>query len=145
MEAPGKGMLKVVSILFIVFGAIGAVLSLISVLTLAAAGGLAAQMGAEAEAVMSGVMAIAGPWIIIGLVIAIVGCALELILGIVGLKKCADPSQANYFITVGVVLCAIQLVGMIMSFSIWSLVGFVLPILYIVGGSMNKKGTSAAA
>jgi hypothetical protein len=145
MEAPGKGMLKVVSILFIIFGAIGVVASIISVVGVAAASSLVAQMGDEAQAVMNAAMGAVGPIIIVGLIIAIVGCLLELILGIVGLKKCGDASQANFFIVCGIILCALQLVSMIMSFSVISLVGFVLPILYIVGGSMNKKVTAAPA
>jgi hypothetical protein len=72
---------------------------------------------------------------------------LELILGIAGLKKCNDPARAGFFITCGIILCALSLVSLIMNavstgFSLTGLIGFALPILYIVGGIMNKK-TSA--
>jgi len=127
MNAPGKGILKVVSILFIVFGAIGAIFSIIALVGSAWLSTM--TMG------MTGIL-------VVGTIIALIGSAFELVIGIIGLKKCEDPSQANFFIVTGIVLCALYLISMIMTFSILSLINFVLPILFIVGGVQNKNATS---
>lgn len=133
MDAPGKGILKTVSILFIIFGAIATVISLIGIL------------GSAALTAASGGVGIAlGGMLLIATFLLLIVSALELILGIVGLKKCGDPEKAGYFITTGIVLCILSLISMILGiagsgFSITSLIGFVLPILYIVGGTMNRR------
>ena len=127
MNAPGKGILKVVSILFIIFGAIATILSIVGLLGSAYLSSLAFGLG--------GILVVA-------MVIALIGSALELVLGIVGLKKCDNPAQANFFIVAGIVLCVLNLVSMIMSFSVTSLIAFVLPILYIVGGVQNKNAAN---
>lgn len=127
MNAPGKGMLKTVSILFIVFGAIALVVSLLAVLGSALVG--------------SGLLLFAT-------ILMLIASALDLVIGIIGVKKSGDPTQAGFFIVTGIVLCALSLVSLIMSiastgFDVTSFVGFVLPILYIVGGNMNKKAAAA--
>ena len=124
MNAPGKGILKVVSILFIIFGAIATIFSIIALI---------------GSSMVSSVIGGLGAILVVATIIALISSLLELVLGIVGLKKCADPSQANFFIVTGIVLCVLNLVSMIMSFSVLSLIGFVLPILYIVGGVQNKN------
>ncbi len=124
MNAPGKGILKVVSILFIIFGAIATIFSIIALI---------------GSSMVSSVFGGLGAILVVATIIALISSLLELVLGIVGLKKCADPSQANFFIVTGIVLCVLNLVSMIMSFSVLSLIGFVLPILYIVGGVQNKN------
>jgi hypothetical protein len=133
MEAPGKGILKVVSILFIIFGAIATVISLVGVLGSAA---LFSPYGGFIGAV--------GSILIVATVLMLIVSVLELVLGIVGLKKSGDPRKAGYFITTGILLSALALISMIIGisgngFTITSLIGFVLPILYIVGGAMNRK------
>lgn len=132
MDAPGKGMLKVVSILFIIFGGIAAIFMLI------------ALFGAMAAASLLGGFAIGLVLLaIFGLLLA----AVDIVIGIIGLKKCADPSQAGFFIVTGIVLCVLQLISLIWGiassgFDFLSFIGFVLPILYIVGGNMNKKAAA---
>lgn len=131
MNAPGKGLLKVVSILFIVFGAIALVVSIIAVI------------GSIAAASLIGILAI----LIVASVLMLIVSALELIIGIIGLRKCGDPAQGGFFITTGIILCVLSLISLILSiagggFDITSLIGFVLPVLYIVGGSMNKKAVA---
>ena len=128
MNPPGKTLLKTVSILFIIFGAIATIVSMLAVL---------------GTAVLSAGTAMAGVLLIAAIVMLIVS-ALELILGIVGLGRCADPGKAGYFITVGIILCVLALFSLIISiangsFDFTRLIGFVLPVLYIVGGTMNKK------
>ena len=133
MDAPGKGILKVVSILFIIFGAIATVVSLLGLFGSAA---LTAAGGGLGYAVGGILMA--------ATVILLIVSVLELILGIVGLRKCGDPGKAGYFITTGIVLSILSLIPLVINFSysgfsLTSLIGFVLPILYIVGGAMNRS------
>ncbi len=132
MNAPGKGLLKVVSILFIIFGAISTIVSLLALIGSAA---ITAYLGDL------------GIILIIATILMLIASVLELVLGISGLKKCGDPAKAGFFITTGTILCALTLISMIMNiasagFSITSLIGFVLPVLFIVGGSMNKKAAA---
>lgn len=133
MDAPGKGILKVVSILFIIFGAIATVMSLIGLLGSAA---LTTAGGGFGSAVGGILMA--------ATVILLIVSVLELILGIVGLRKSGDPEKAGYFITTGIVLSILSLIPMIISFSygsfsVTSFISFVLPVLYIVGGVMSRR------
>ncbi len=130
MNAPGKGMLKVVSILFIVFGAIATVLSIIAVL---GAGLVASLAGTSAT------------MIVVAAILLLVSSVAELVIGIMGIKKSGDPSKAMFFIVTGIILCVLTLVSMIMNFQVTSLIGFVLPVLYIVGGAINKKAAAAPA
>lgn len=135
MNAPGKGLLKVVSILFIIGGALVTLLSIFAVFGSIA---LAAYVGGPA-----GILVVAS---IVSLIVGV----LELILGIIGLKKCGDPAQSGFFIVTGIILCVLALISLILSiaggsFSVGGLIGFVLPILYIVGGNMNKKASAPVA
>ena len=136
MNAPAKGLLKTVSILFIIFGVIATIISLIAVL------------GSAVLTSMAGIVGAALGGILLVVTILLLGVSvLEFILGIIGLKKCADPTKANYFIVSGIILCILSLVSLIIgivngSFQYTGLVGFVLPLLYIVGGVMNKKAVT---
>lgn len=114
----GKTLLRVISIIFIVFGAISTIFSIIALIG----------------------TAVIGTGFIIATVLLLISSLIELIIGIVGLKKSGDPSDANFFIVTGFILGILMLISMIMNFSGWSLIGFVLPVLYIVGGYMLKKG-----
>ena len=134
MNAPGKGLLKVVSILFIIFGVIATIVSLI------------ALVGSAAVTVYLGDLGII---LMIATIIMLIASVLELIMGILGVKKCSDPQKASFFVTTGILLCALTLVSLIMSiasssFSVTSLIGFVLPVLYIIGGAMNKKASAVS-
>jgi hypothetical protein len=132
MEAPGKGVLKVTSILFIVFGGIAAVLFLVSLIGAAALSGSMGYYGYQMGGLVAG--AIFG-----AAIVGLIACALDIVIGILGLKKCADPKQYNFFIVTGIVLSILELVSLVMNFSPMSLIGFILPILYIYGGWQNKN------
>lgn len=133
MNAPGKGLLKTVSILFIIFGAIATVVSLLGVAGSAAL----SAFGGIADSALGGLLLIAT-------IMMLIVSVLELVIGIIGLNRSGDPQKANFFITTGIILCVISLITLIITTAAggvqWtSLVGFVLPILYIAGGAMNKK------
>ena len=130
MDAPGRGILKITSILFIIFGAIATLFSLLAI------------FGSSLVTAVGGVVGVLGGTLLIGSILMIVVSVLELIVGIMGYKKSDDPSQANFFIVIGIVLCILALVSMILFFQVTGLIGFVLPILFIVGGYMNKGATA---
>ncbi len=123
MNDGGKILLKVISVIFIIFGAIATVVSLIALIT----------------STWLGVI-----WVIASIIL-LISSIIELVIGFVGLKKSDDPSQANFFIVSGLVLVILMFVSMIMSFSAWNLIGFALPVLYIVGGYMMRNAQSRKA
>jgi hypothetical protein len=115
MRDSGKTLLKVISILFIVFGAIATIFSII------------------------GLISLSGTILVIATIILLIGSLIELVIGIIGYKKSSDPSDANFFMVTGFALGIIMLISMVMGFSAWSLIGFALPVLYIIGGYMIKR------
>jgi hypothetical protein len=138
MNSPGKGLLKVASILLIIFGAIAAVILFIGLIVYV--------MNVSLFGELAGI-------IIVTIILILIVSVLELILGIIGLKKFGDLAKGGFFITTGTILCALSLVSLILSISGGSFnvtilgiptgtltfIGFVLPVLYIIGGSMYKK------
>ena len=127
MDAPGSSILKITSILFIIFGAVSTLFSLLAV------------FGSSIVTAVGGVVGVMGGVLLIGSIILIIVSVVELIVGLMGYKKSDDPSQANFFIVIGIVLCILALVSMILSFQVTGLISFALPVLYVVGGYMNKN------
>ncbi len=123
MNDGGKILLKVISVIFIIFGVIATVVSLIALIT----------------STWLGVI------LVISSIILLISSIIELVIGFIGLKKSDDPSQANFFIVTGLVLVILMFVSMVMNFSAWSLIGFALPVLYIVGGYMMRSAQSRRA
>lgn len=135
MNAPGSGLLKVISILYIIFGAIFAVLMLLSL-------ALGPVISNLTEGVLGGYASILGG---ILFVVFLIPAAVDLVIGIIGVKKAGEPSAALFFIVIGIVLAALTLLGMFTSgISIASLLGLVMPVLFIVGGFMNKNAVSSS-
>jgi hypothetical protein len=138
MTAPAKGLLKTVSILFIIGGGIMIIVSLALALSTVALSALAGPAGA----------ALSGLFLILVL-IALLDGALMLVLGIIGVgKKSGNPGKAGYYIITGIILCVISLLVLIIgiaggSFQWIGLVGIILPLLYIIGGAMNKKAVAS--
>lgn len=81
MEAPGKGLLKVVSILFIIFGAIATIISIFAL------AGSAWLSNAGVDQTQSVMMAGLGGVLLFGSILLLITSVLELILGIVGFKR----------------------------------------------------------
>jgi len=132
MNAPGKTLLKVVSIIYIVIGAFCALLMILSLFL----GSLLASLANNIFGALGGILG--GALFIVFLIPA----AADLIVGIIGVKFCGDPSKASFFIVVGFIMGGLMLISLFGAFSIWNLLGLVLPILYIIGGYRNKKAAS---
>ncbi len=139
MDAPAKGLLKVSSILFIVFAAISVVVSIVGLIGVAAL----AALGASYDT--TGAVAVAGGVAIFAMIIAIVSSLIQLVVGILGVKKSGDATKAQFFIVTGFIIGGLQLISIVISFNFLGLIGLVLPILYIVGGFQNKKAASTVS
>jgi len=125
MNAPGKGLLKVSGILMIVFAGLGLIGAMII-------GGIAAGAGAGALGFV--------------LVVAVLlGIALNLIAGILGIKYCDKPEKAQVCFIMGVVLVALEVISAVSTLFggtfVWYnvVIGLVLPIIYLLGALKNKE------
>jgi hypothetical protein len=136
MEASGKGILKTCSIVMIVFGGLSALFGLIGLI-----GAIGAASALNYYGYGMGLAALSGI-LIIATVVALISAALYIIIGIIGVKKSADPTQYNFFIVTGIILIVLQVVSLVMSFSALSFIGLIIPILYIYGGYQNKNAKS---
>lgn len=128
-------LLHVCGILMIIGGAIAIITGIVS---LAGAGVLVAVGEGEGVAAFPLYAAIA---------ISLVGGALELFAGIMGVKNCAAPDKAALCIVLGIAviaLCvisnALTLIAYPASFGILSVIlGLVLPVLYLIGAVQLKN------
>lgn len=133
MNAPGKGILKTVSILYIIFGAFFAVLMVLSLaigptLMGLGLGGILGAFGSIVGGLMFIVLLIPG--------------TVNLIIGILGVRRSGNPNKANFFIVVGSILGALTLFSLFGAITFWNLLGLVMPVLFIVGGVINKRAKS---
>lgn len=129
MNAPGNGILKVTSILYIVFGGIFALLAVLSLF-------LGPLLGSLLGSFFGAIGGLAG--FVIFLVLIFIA-AVDLVVGIIGVKQSGDPSKALFFIIFGFILGGLALISFITNFEIGNLIGLVLPVLLIVGGFMNRN------
>lgn len=133
MNAPGKSILRIVSILYIVFGGLFALMMLLSLF-----------FGAGLTTLVEGMLGTLGTWIGGLLFVAfLIPAAVDLIIGILGVKYADEPSKSSFFIVIGIILSALTLISLISSFTVWGLIMLVMPVLYIVGGYMNKNASRA--
>lgn len=128
----GKGFLKVCGILMIIGGAIGLISSII----------LAATAGVTAVALAY--VGISAGVIVAAAIIGVIGSALELVAGILGVKNCDKPEKAMSCVVMGIVVAALTIVSNIIYFSgiLSLLLGLVLPVLYLIGAFLNKKAAA---
>ena len=137
MAPKGKNMLKVVSILYIIFSGISILLGLLALV----GGGMIAAGGDMMGAGVGAVAAIAG-------VVLIASSVFSLIVGIIGVKNCAKPEKAQVCFVLGIILIVLATFSLISTFgsegNVFSaLIGFVLPVLYTLGAYWNKQSAAA--
>lgn len=116
MKDNGKLLLKITSAVFMIFGVIAAIVSLIDLLTKTGDTG----------------------WLI-SVILLLIASVAEIIIGFMGLKKSDDRSNANFFMTTGFALAILELLSMILFFTVWGLIGLILSVLYIAGGYMLRS------
>ncbi len=139
MNAPGKTLLKVVSILYIIFGALFALAALLSLI-------LGSMIGALVSGFIGNYGALVGGAVSIVLfIVFLILAAIDLVAGIVGVKQCGDPSKATFFIVFGFILGGLTLIGFLTNFQLGNLIGLVMPVLFVVGGFLNKNAAKPVA
>lgn len=147
MECRGAGKLKVVGILFIIFGAIGVIL-----FGLALAGsGLMVGMSdtiAEGSAATEATVTQGGSLIMVMSAVSLIYALVELIAGIMGVKNCRNREKAKSLMVIGSLLVIFSLVSSILSMTstgiqvsgiIGLVVGLILPIIFVLGAKQNME------
>lgn len=128
---PGKGMIKVSGIILIVFGSIALLLLLM----------LLPFLGELMDELGSGYA--------ISLFFGFLGAGCTLAFGIIGVRNAGNAAKAQSIITMGIILIVLHAIDLFAativgevdaSTVVGKIIGLTLPILYIVGGNMNKKG-----
>lgn len=105
MAPKGKTMLKVVSILYIIFSGISILFGLLALV----GGGMIAAGGDMMGAGVGAVAAIMG-------VVVILSSVFSLIVGIIGVKNCAKPEKAQVCFVLGIILIVLAALSLISSF-----------------------------
>ena len=130
----GEKFLKVTGIIMIVGGSLGIIL------------GIVAALGVSALAYLLGDSAGEAALLYASAALVLISAIFELIAGIIGVKNCKKPEKAGTCITMGIIVAVLCVAGNILnavagsSISVMSLItGLALPVLYIIGASMNKK------
>lgn len=136
-ELKGKGALKVVGILYIVFSALSMLVGLLGLL----GGGLLAMGGLGARAYLGAGLGFAA---IIGSIVLILSNVLGLVSGILGVRWCARADKAQILFILGAVLVVLAVWNFISAISggsgVWSAaVGLALPALYTWGAYQNRQ------
>jgi peptidoglycan/LPS O-acetylase OafA/YrhL len=122
--APGKILLKVTGVLFIIFAVIGIISFISSIIS-------------EIGFTQSG--------LIFSIIIGVIVFIFYMIIGVFGLKYSKNIEKAKLLLCFAGIIILIQIISIIIESSIskqfsWiSIVGFILPILFIIGAYMNLK------
>lgn len=128
----GSKLLKVIGILMIIFAGIAIVFECIAMAGMTV---LTAALGGSAGMY----------WL--ALILGLVGAALELVAGIIGVKNWNKPEKAQSCVILGIVIIAFQILSDIFTlvsyskgFNVLSAVlGLVIPVLYLIGAFQLKK------
>ncbi len=137
----GSMLLKVVSIIMIVGGIAGAVISVLATILASAATTVLNNSEVKLAAAVAGEdtnKINAAMWI--GVIFLVVAAVIEIIAGVKGKKNWNNPEAAKSLIIIGGIVAGLSLIGAIISQSFYSLAtGLVLPVLYIVGAVQLMK------
>lgn len=132
-------LLKVTSILFIIFGALGTFFSLLVLILMDALIQIMLEM---AEYAQMGATALRAAVLLI-FVILLVECAAYIAAGIIGVRQ---KSAKTCFIVaiIVMVVCGVSALYQLIGGNIISLIALVLPILYLIGAIQYKKESDIA-
>lgn len=151
MEAKGRKLLKVVSILLIIFGILAVVVDLISLLgvfsiiTMQGNPELLNQLPEESRLA---IQTASVPLTVVSIIIVMAHAIISIIAGIKGNKHCGEPTYADGCIKLGMALIILNVISTfisiisgsgIVSLLVSFLVSLILPGLYIYGWYLNKQ------
>lgn len=125
-HAPGRGLLRFSGIVFIIFGILIAVLAILAMMNINTE---MTQTGMTASVIRAGSIA------------TLIGAAFDIIVGCVGVAYADRPSRATTCIVLGFLCMLPHIAAAILTgYLQWtSITGFLLPLLFIIGGFMNKR------
>ena len=134
--SPGKNILMITGILFIIFAVFGILGAVSSAVLLSDISSLNLGTG-----IPGGTFGI-----ILLFIINIINSILNTVIGISGFKYNKDNDKAKLLIFFAVIFIAFQIVSLVITysitriFSLWvSFLGFILPIMFLIGAFMNLK------
>lgn len=145
MNAPGKSLLKVCGILMVIFAAIGLVVTVMGFIGYSVMDNPEVQQAMEQAALQSGTAVASKSETLISLLLSALAVVLEMAAGILGIRNCNRPDKAQSCFIMGVIIIAYQLVNAVYAtivggFSIPStIIGLILPVLYVWGALKNKQ------
>ena len=149
-NAPGKTMIFVPGVLFIVSSAAGILLGLMAI----AGGALLGSAGLGGSSAQAGAAAAVGIIALVVGVVLILSSAINLVIGIIAVRNANKPEKAKTVITCGYVMIALSALSFIVALitavvsndfssvgtSVVSLAfGLILPIIMILGGKKNQQ------
>jgi hypothetical protein len=132
MKAPGKGFLQVCGILFVIFSGISLIMLAVSGSVLGALAGMASDYGVSTSEATT------------ALIVGVIFGVINLVAGIIFIVNCNKPERATLCLVFAILTILLQIVSIIMFGFAWtSLIGFVLPILCLIGAIKNKGAVVA--
>jgi len=134
-NAPGKNFLKVTGILLIIFGAIAAVVGIMGL-------GLSGAVN-EINEILNEIGESPANGLAFYSVVVLIASGFNIFAGIMGVKNCDKPDKAQVCFILGIVLISLQVLTLVLAgrdgLSFIAIIGFVLPVLYLMGAIKNKK------
>ena len=134
-------LLKVVSILMIIFGGIALLVALLAVLGAGVIAAGAAGIGTDAAGAAAGLIMVAS-------IIMLIGAVIQFVAGIVGVKNHKKPEKATICIVFGVLVTLVYIVSIVidiasgagqpMTIALSIVIGLVMPVLYLLGAFKLK-------
>jgi hypothetical protein len=122
-KAPGKGLLRVSSILMVILSSLVLVLALIGIIAAGTIGGI--------------IIAAASTFVVI---FAFLPTIAVFITGVLGIAYAGKPEKATVCLVFGIVVVILTLISIFTSGFTWGhLVGLILPVLYVIGAARNKQ------
>lgn len=134
-NAPGRVLLKVTGILYIISG----IFSLIGGIIIVAGGGF---LGLGAEEILPGAGAVIAGGIIVSGIIVMLVAIWRIVVGVLGAKHCANPEKAKMLRVLILIALAVNVISVVItSFTAgipwWDLAFLILPVLFFLGAQKN--------
>ena len=140
----GSMLLKVMSIIMMIAGIVGAVASFIYAIVVGVVQTAVIAATAEGQAVKGAAPVMGLLWV--GVIILVAGAVVEIIAGVKGKNNWNNPAQAQSLMILGIVAAVLALIGNILfatgshSVQFFTIIsGLVVPVLYIIGTIQLKN------
>jgi len=131
-NAPGKKLLKITGILFIIFGILGIILGLSTLIFSDLLSDMNRQQSLE--------RATATAMLFFGVLLSIASSGLQLYAGWFAYKNCNKPEKAQNCLIFAIILIIIRFASLFFDdvMIVPAIIGFILPVLYLIGAWQNN-------